>query len=138
MPPQFAERGVAERIVRQRADHARPVAQPGEGGDDIGFRAADPDVEGGCLQQKLAPGRREAQQDLAEGGGMDHRQTRATAGDAQRARSIRAAALGVRSRVKTPFRLSEPTRMMFCDVLKSANAQGWAPTTNGSVASTSR
>ena len=66
VPAQFAQRGIAERVVGDRADHRRGVPEPCQRHGDVGFRAADPYVEPRRLQQALAARGGEAEQKFAE------------------------------------------------------------------------
>lgn len=67
MAAQRRNRGLAQGVVGHGADHRRLVTEPRQSGDDIGFRAADPYIELGHLEQALTPRRRHAEHDLAKG-----------------------------------------------------------------------
>jgi hypothetical protein len=58
--------GIAERIARNAADHRRSMIEAREAYGDICLGSADMNVEASSLQQQLASGRRQPQQQLAE------------------------------------------------------------------------
>ena len=66
VPAQFAQGGVAQRVVGGGAQHRHLVAEARQRDADVGLGAANPYFQRGRLQQQFAPGRRQAQQDFTE------------------------------------------------------------------------
>ena len=66
MSAQFADGVLTQRIVGHGADHRRAVPEAREGHRDVRFRAADMDIEPRVLQQDLAPGRAQAQEQFTK------------------------------------------------------------------------
>ena len=51
VPPQVGDRGVSKRIVRDSADHVRPMAKACEPNGDVRLRSADVNIEAAVLKQ---------------------------------------------------------------------------------------
>ncbi|MNV70291.1 hypothetical protein D3C71_1632480 [compost metagenome] len=72
MPAQLAQRELAQRVRRHRADRRHRMPEVGQRDTDIGFRATGVDHQLWLLQQQLTAGRAHAQQQLSETDNTTH------------------------------------------------------------------
>ena len=66
MTTQLTDRRGTERVVGDRSDHLRAMAEPGQRNRDVGFSTPDTGLETGRLQQQLPARRAQAQQQFPE------------------------------------------------------------------------
>ena len=69
---QMPDRRVAERIVRDAADHCGFMTEAGESDRDVCFRTTDMHIETSALKQQLAPRRTQPQQQLSKADDPGH------------------------------------------------------------------